>query len=90
MATKKRMGRPKLTAAEKKERAKQKRISLKLSPFQLELVEAWMEKTDTLRNSPMKIEDAITHLVMSRLMHTYSDRRLMSKEEVREEGPSIY
>ena len=81
MATKKKvMGRPKLSAEEKKERASRTRVSLMLNTWQYALLQDWIEKDSLTKTKPMNVKDAVTHLLMSRLTH--DKEGLIPKEEL--------
>lgn len=82
MATKKKMGRPKLSAAELKERSEQTKVSIMLNPFQLGLLEDWIQKDGLLKNKPMTRKDAVLYLMMSRLSYEEEGRTLISKDEL--------
>lgn len=85
MATKKKvMGRPKLSAEEKKERASRTRVSLMLNTWQYALLQDWIEKDALTKTKPMNVKDAVTHLLMSRLTHVAEGRTLIPKEELDE------
>jgi hypothetical protein len=68
MATKKRAGRPSLTAKEKKERAKRVKIQFELNPYQLAIMESWMEEQELIEGRSFSRAQAATHLIMSRLV----------------------
>jgi hypothetical protein len=82
MATKKKMGRPKLTAAQKKERTEQTKVSIMLNPFQLGLLEDWIQKDGLLKTKPMTRKDAVLYLMMSRLSYEEEGRTLIGEEEL--------
>lgn len=80
MATKKKVGRPRLTADQKKQRAELTKVSIMLNSYQLALVEDWIEKDALTKQKPMSRKDAVLHLVMSRLTHNADG--LIPKEEL--------
>jgi len=69
MATKKRgRGRPKLTAKEKKERAQRTKISFEMNPYQLAILESWIDDQELTEGRSFSRSQASLHLIMSRLV----------------------
>jgi hypothetical protein len=68
MATKKRAGRPSLSAAQKRERAKRVKIQFELNPYQLAILESWMTEQELIEGRSFSRAQAATHLIMSRLV----------------------
>ncbi len=69
MATKKRSrGRPKLTVAEKRQRDQQTKVSIMMNPYQLAILESWIDDQEILEGRGFSRAQAVLHLTMSHLI----------------------
>jgi hypothetical protein len=69
MATKKRSrGRPKLSTSEKREREQRTKISFELNPYQLAILESWMNDREIIEGRSFSKAQACLHLCMTTLI----------------------
>jgi len=69
MATKRRQrGRPKLTQAQMKERKLRTKISFEMNPYQLAILESWIDDQELLEGRGFSRSQAGLHLTMTALV----------------------